>query len=350
MSFLSQNYEKVSVGGAAVAALALAWLGWSKIGSVSEEFNVSLIGAGSNNPAVAGAERVAQAVGSLAGKHIWTPPDVDGRPVGLFTGIPLYVHRDQANKPVDLWKDQPVHKGIDNKWWMENHLDPGFANSPDLDPDDDGFTNREEYEAKTNPNDANSHPPLIAKLSYVKDETLTWQLAPGIDQGGAYVFKYIDSARASNSVDPNSMVKPGEFFFGKGAMANRFKFIGAEKRKQMNNHTKVEEEIIWLTVEDQKPNKKGDIYGMPSHIPDGDKAKYNQYDRTAVLSLKAIGLGGQDFKVEERTSFALPPSAEKKEYLVKKVTPASIEVEYPASDGSKQTVVIPKGGLPTLTP
>lgn len=350
MSFLSQNYEKVAVGGTAVAALALVWLGWSKVGSVSEEFNKSLIGGGGNNPAITGAERVAQAIGSLAGKHIWAQPDVDGRPVGLFTGIALFVKRDQPAKPVDLWKDPPVHKGIDNKWWLENHLDPGFANSPDLDPDGDGFTNREEYEYKTDPNDPKSHPPLIIKLSYVKDETLTWQLAPGIDQDGAYVFKYIDTARASNSVDPNAMVKPGETFFAKGAMSNRFKFIGSEKRKQLNSHTKVEEEVTWLTVEDQRPNKKGERYGMPGHIPDGDKPKFNHYDRTAVLSLKAIGLGGKEFKVEERTSFALPPDAGKKEYLLKKVTPSSIEVEYSASDGTKRSVEIPKGGLPTMPP
>ncbi len=350
MSFFSQHYEKVAVGGAAVAALALSWLGWSKIGSVSEDFNFSPKGNGANNPAIEGSERVAQAVGSLAGKHVWSQCDVDGRPVDLFIGIPLFVHRDQPNKPVDLWKDPPVHKGIDNRWWIENHLDPGFANSPDLDPDGDGFTNREEYEAKTDPNDPKSHPALIAKLSYVKDETLTWQLSPGIDQGGAYVFKYIDTARASNSVDPNAMVKPGETFFAKGAMVNRFKYIGEEKRKQMNPHTKVEEEVTWLTVEDQKPNKAGERYGMPSHIPDGDKPKFNHYDRTAVLSLKAIGLGGQEFKVEERTSFSLPPNEGNKVYLLKKVTPSSIEVEYPSADGSKRTVEIAKGGLPTLTP
>jgi hypothetical protein len=70
-----------------------------------------------------------------------------------------------------------------------------------------------------------------------------------------------------------------------------------------------------------------------------------QYDRTAVLSLEALGLNGTEFKVEENTTFGLPPSSAKNEYLLKKVTPASITVEYTDPQGNLKTIEINKGSL-----
>jgi hypothetical protein len=47
--------------------------------------------------------------------------------------------------------------------------------------------------------------------------------------------------------------------------------------------------------------------------------------------------------VKERTKFALPPDAPEKNYLLKKVTPGSIEVEYKDANGQTQTKEIAKG-------
>ena len=65
-----------------------------------------------------------------------------------------------------------------------------------------------------------------------------------------------------------------------------------------------------------------------------------------MLDLQAIGYEGKEFKVEERTNFALPPDAAEKKYFLKKVTPTAIEVEYEKTPGTKETLEIPKGGTP----
>ena len=58
-----------------------------------------------------------------------------------------------------------------NKWLRESNL-PRIGDNPaylvpnvgDLDADDDGFSNKEEFEAQTNPTDPKAHPPVTNKL------------------------------------------------------------------------------------------------------------------------------------------------------------------------------------------
>jgi hypothetical protein len=95
--------------------------------------------------------------------------------------------------------------------------------------------------------------------------------------------------------------------------------------------------------EDLKPNKAGEKYESQYGLPDAQITASAYYDRTAVLDLQAIGYEGKEFKVEERTKFALPPDAPEKKYTLKKVTPDAIEVEYTDAAGATQTVEIKKG-------
>lgn len=351
MSWIEKNYEKVILGGSVVAALGLAYFGWSKLQSVESDFGAGASGRGNTNTEVAEAERIPKAIQSLQGERIWTPAVVENdREVDLLTGIPLFVHRDDPEKPIDLLTDDPVHPPIPNKWWIENRIDPGYADSPQRDPDDDGYTNLEEFEAKTDPNDSKSHPQLIAKLSFVKDESLTWVIRPGFGSDGSFPFNYEDSAGRRNRVTAANMIEPGGLFFPQEPQKNRFKLLGHEIRKVMNENINIEQDVTIVRIEDQRPNKKGDIYEFPSPLADdARKNNFLQYDRTAVLTLEAVGAEGKEFKVEERTAFALPPGAAKKDYFLKSVTPDSIVVEYPKPDGSRGEVTIKKGSLPEMS-
>ncbi|HEX5791307.1 MAG TPA: Amuc_1099 family pilus-like system protein, partial [Luteolibacter sp.] len=129
-------------------------------------------------------------------------------------------------------------------------------------------------------------------------------------------------------------IGPGTLFFKDGAAANRFKFLKSTKDQQGDGYT--------LEIEDQSPNKKGKIYELPSPLTQAKMGQYVQYDRSAIMSLDALGLGGQSFKVEENTRFSLPPDAPQKEYLLKSVTPQAIVVESPGADGKTQEITIQK--------
>lgn len=341
MSWISQNYEKAAIGGGLVVAAGLAFLGWSKLGSVPEDFNVQTSGRGNSNPAVVEAEKLPQTASSLEQKRIWERAKDGERSVDLFTGVALFVKRDGPTKAIDPYKDPAIHPPIENVWWLDNRIDPGFADSPQRDPDKDGFSNLEEFQGKTDPNDAKSHPSLLAKLKYVKDESLEWLLDPGLEDQGTFSFRYVDSKGGQNRAGAMNMVKPGDLFFANGVAQNRFKLLGSEKRQVENPRTHAQEERTYLKIEDQRPNKKGTVYEIPNNIPEGIKKTFSKFDRTAVLTLEAAGEGGKEFKVEENTRFALPSGAAKKDYLLKSVTPQGIEVEHVES-GETKVVPIPK--------
>jgi hypothetical protein len=347
MSWFSKNYEKALLTAALVIALGLLALGWKKNAAVAEDFGTGLLGSGNNNTAVANADLIPKALQSMKLDRAWTQELIGERPVDLFTGIPLFIKSSAPEKPLDPFTSPPIHPPIPNLWWLEHRLDPGFADSPNRDADGDGFSNQEEFLAKTDPNDIKSVPALIAKLKYLKDESLAWVLRPGYgDDAGKFPFTYEDSKRLTNRIPAGGMVAPNELFFPKGPMAQRFKLLGHEVRKEISKSTKAEMEVTIVRVEDQRPNKKGDVYEMPSPLPEERKNDFLQYDRAAVLTLEAIGESGKEVKIEERTSFALPFSAPKKQYFLKKVGPSSITVEFSDAQGALKTLEIPKGAAP----
>lgn len=348
MSWISKNYEKAALGGAVVVALGLAYFGWSSIGGVETDFAVVLKGGGKNDTAVPGADLIPKAQQSLLLDRTWKQALDGERAVDLFTGIPLFIKSSEPEKPIDLDKGDAVHPPIPNKWWMENRIDLGFADSPNRDPDVDGFSNLEEFNSKTDPNSDKSVPELIAKLKFVKDESLAWVIRPGYGSEGAFPFSYRDNKGQENKVPAGEMIKPDGMFFPKGAMANRFKLLGHEVRKEMNRRINLETEVTYVRIEDQKANKKGRVYEIPAPLSEARMNDFLQFDRTAVFTLEALGLGGTEFKVEENESFALPPSAPKKDFLLKEVSPQRVVVEYPDAQGNRKTVEIGKGAMPRL--
>ncbi len=351
MSWISKNYEKAALGGAVAVALGLAFLGWSKFGKVAEEFGTVLKGGGNNNTAVPGSELIPKALQSMKlDRTVKQALDGD-RPVDLFTGIALFVSSSAPDKPVDLGGDSaPVHPPIPNAWWIENRIDPGFADSPNRDPDGDGFSNLEEFTSKTDPNNDRAFPSLIAKLMYVKDESLAWVIRPGYGSEGKFPFTYEDAKGRKNRITAAEMIGPGELFFSKEPMKGRFKLLGAEARKELNKKINIEMDVTIVRIEDQRPNKKGVVYEVPSPLSEERKNEHLQYDRSAIFSLEALGMAGKEFKVEENTPFALPPDSSRKDYLLKSVTPAAVTIEYPDAAGGRQTVEITKGAFPALKP
>lgn len=347
MSWLQKNYEKAALGGAVVIALGVAYMGWSKMSGAHDEFAEELAGGGNNNPAVKGADLIPNAIASMKVDRSWTQALAGDRPVDLFTGIPLFVSASAPEKPIDLLGDgEPVHPPIPNIWWIENRLDPGFGDSPSRDPDEDGFSNLEEFTAKTDPNDAKSHPALIAKLMYTGDESLMWVIRPGYGDGGKFPFNYLDAKGGVNKTGAANMIAPGELFFGAGAMKDRFKLLGSEVRREHDDRVNIDRDVTIVRIEDQAENKKGMIYEFPSPLNENRANDFAKYDRTAILSLEALGQNGKQFKVKENMTFGLPSDSAKKDYRVAEVTPESVTIEYPDADGQKKTVKITKGNLP----
>jgi hypothetical protein len=344
MPSISENYEKVVLAGAVVAALGLGFFGWKSLSSVEEDFASAPIGAGKDDASVKGSDKVATAISSLTRPRVWTIAEADGRELDLFTGVPLFVNKKDTKNPVDLQKSKEVHSSIPNKWWLENRIDPGFADSPARDEDGDGFSNVEEFTAKTDPNDKTSHPSPISKLKYVGDDSVEWLLRPGFPgEGDSLTFDYKDTKRVVARIPPAEPIPKGQKFFKDGPIKERFEYVNLEVRQVFDERIQAEQPVSIVTVKDLKPNKAGKVYEIPAFFRAADNAKHIQFDRTALLSLDALGMAGQEIRVEEFTEFILPPGSKNKPFKMTEVTPERITIIETLDDGKTKTHVIEKG-------
>jgi len=352
MSWLSQNYEKAAVGGAAVLALGLAAMGWFKVSGVPNDFPPPASPPEGRGIEVAGADLVSKATSSLKRDLAWEQAKPEERPVELFAGIPLFIHRDKPDTVIDLRKAPPVHAPIPNTWWLQYRLDPGFADSPLRDPDEDGYTNREEYDAKTDPTDKTSHPSLLDKLKYHEDQSLQWSLRPSFPEGENLSLKYYERPTGLNVQNKTAMgttIPKDGTFFATDPGKNRFKFLRFETKEEENPRLNIKERVTRAIILDLKPNKKDEAgkpleYRPPAPLAEGRIWDESHFDRSAVLTLEASGNEGKRETIAENTPFGLPFSNPKKEYRLKTVTPEQVEVEHLET---KATVTIRKGEFPT---
>lgn len=96
------------------------------------------------------------------------------RPIPDLAKACAFCQKVQPERPGEE-KDKD-HDGMMDEWESQNGfnvLDPDDAKG---DADQDGFTNKEEYEFKTNPRDPASHPPALAKVVVEKIKPISFRL------------------------------------------------------------------------------------------------------------------------------------------------------------------------------
>lgn len=101
--------------------------------------------------------------------YLWKDAVIESKKVPLFQSILIIEADGILFDPTDAG----FHYSsiLPSRWVLENKLDIWDSYLPRRDPDRDGFANFEEYFAKTDPNDEESHPPLVTKLEYVDHRT-----------------------------------------------------------------------------------------------------------------------------------------------------------------------------------
>lgn len=340
MTWLSKNYEKAALWGALFLALILGVVIYLKIQGAKDAYKEHAY-TRNDDASVEGLPAIKQTQKSLSETHAITQRELDGRRVNLFTSVPLFSKKDKPKKVIDLVKSEPVHPPIENAWWLEHDIDPMPADAQDGDPDEDGYSNLEEYTAKTDPRDAQSHPSLLDKLKIHEVETNQVHIKPTDFGGGRSVFRLETKSGARiNKMKPEP-IDPGTTIpFVEPLMQNRFKFVSLEKENLPSGVV----ETIWV-IEDMKKNKLGTQYkfnrrGNLQGLKDRSRGIM---DSTVEFSLNAVDQEDKLFKVEENTRFNLPfdPQESVKPYLLKKVDiqEKTLTVEYSGQDGKSLTHV-----------
>lgn len=103
---------------------------------------------------------------------------------------------------------EQLHPPIDNEWLLRNGLDYTDMAIKDSDSDSDGFTNLEEFLAKTSPVDPKQSPPALNKLKLVQFSTKPFRLIFKGDpsgEGKEFQINLKDISRSSQKTQYRSL-------------------------------------------------------------------------------------------------------------------------------------------------
>jgi len=353
MSWMSQNYHIASLAGGVLVLGGLGYMAQSSAKEVEEGF-AQIGGTKQETTTVVGVEEVAEVTKSLSGPNPLTPkrtgkgPNDEGREVDLFTSVDLFMKDGDASKVIDLLQEDDVHPPIPNEWWVVNRVDPSWSDAPMQDEDGDGFFNGEEHAAKTDPSDPKSHGDLISKLEVVSVSTDVWLLdfSGVIGKGNQFKFTFIpaEGPRVENRIPASKQLSIGDFFYPEEPGQRRFKLLKVEEKEVEVRFGKGKRKVKrkFATVEDQRPNKKGDQFVQPYQMKKDERAGYYRFDHTVTFRLNAIGKVGDTFEIEDNETFEIPQGDSKVQcklvgvkidpeaYKAGNVVPESVSVEYGA--------------------
>lgn len=236
MDWVKQNYERALLGVAAIALLACSVLVFLKVQAFPELFE------GRNSPKKPDdvikpypVEALTIAAGQVAKPKTW----VD-HPGSLLISLPYVLKDGVLINPME--SPEPLHPPIKNSWLITHALPWWERDVKDQDPDEDRFSNLEEYTAGTDPKDKGSVPPYWTKLRLKEfiskpfklkfngtpDEGRTFQINP---QGGRTQFRAI-----------------GEMIEG-----TPYKVVSYTPKKETRNE--IEYDLSELTIENTETGK-----------------------------------------------------------------------------------------------
>lgn len=338
MSF-TENYDKVflTAGGLlGVVGIGLAALFYT---GMDEKYTID-DGINSRAVELPGIAKAKQLETAMAEDHTIPRPQVGQQHFDMFVAPYLWLRKDQT-EPIDIYKEGSIHAPVPNSWFVENGLTDILKYSDALtrDPDGDGFTILEEYEAKTNPNDAASHPLLIGKLVLDRISKRGYLIAFASEYESMYTFRATSANGASlwrKELAIND--KMGEDLQG-SPDKDRFQLVEVTQKSFENAGTGTTDQDSVAVIKDLKPTKQGN---PPIEIRKGNKYPYTVIDNTANFTIVAGNQAGTQFHVEEGLTFKIPGD-DKTEYKIQSIDSKSDTVTVTATvDDRERTWKIQK--------
>ena len=305
-----QNYDKILLASGIVLGLGVAVYGTVTLLGLNDKYKFTTQVSEKAIEPPPGIKKAAEVNQELSASHELKPIAQETQQYVGFVAPNLWI-KEGGMEPFDIISGPPIHGNIPNKWFLDNGLENEFVYSDVLtrDPDNDGFTVQEEYEAKTHPNDPNSHPPLVNKLFVDEIKQFGFYLAFTQSDGNDFTFKGMNRARQElwrNIVQPNGSLDMVE----------------------------TDEEAV---VKDLKPTKNGQTYT----IRRGTKYVIPIIDKKVNLTIAAGPERDTSFEVEEGADFQIPGDT-KQTYTLKTVDNATQTVTIANKTTGEQTTLSKK--------
>lgn len=254
----------------------------------------------------------------------WKTPVIGEPPksVPLFVSIPIV---ESGGVLIDMSDPnaRKLREPVSNAWLLENNLDFLNAGVLSQDPDGDGFTNLAEWNEKTDPTDASSHPPYAGKLvmhsRQQTDYILRFSARPDSER-----FQIMKVPSAKHPERGNFYLRIGETT-GDGM----FRVDGFEEKKARNK----------FGIEEDTSVVKG------TYLPDGKTYELIRNRDTIIPTyygeLEFLLEPGERFYVKEGDTFNIVKDPETK-YRLTKVNEDSAVITYQTGTEPEQTLEIKK--------
>ncbi len=225
----------------------------------------------------------------------------------------------------------PLHAGIPNEWFLQHGLLDALSLSSgaDKDSDGDGFSNREEFDAHTNPADASSLPSLVqaeagkpVKLEVVRVErahaliTVDSMFAtdPNPTEAGLKVYARMEDRQPLVKA---TLRKGDSFGLGGKDDAKRFTVVGFEKKNFADSMGGTQSENVMRVRDNVALSDAGKEFLVRAGRPranDRDRGTPNEKGRAiddvaALIRVTAGPLAGQEagtVRVPLHGSFKVP--------------------------------------------
>jgi len=287
MDWIKQNYDKAALLAGALLALVCAGLVISMVLAFPETF------AGRDSPKPRDntvvppeTEKIVAAMAVLA-----KPTEWGIHPGSLFVSRPYVLKEGALVDPLE--EGAALHPPIPNSWLIKYELDYADSGVKNHDPDNDGFTNLDEFLAGTDPTTKDSTPPYHTKLRLEKFIAVPFRLVfTGTpDEGQTFTINAKDLRSRTQFRQLGDMIE-----------GSPYKIISFEKKSEVRDE--IERNISELLIENTTTGQKLVLV-----------ANKEANDPTSFAEFLYL-LDSSRFKVKKDDTFSLPSEPDKKYKLV----------------------------------
>lgn len=293
MDWLKKNYDKAALG--ALALILLACSGFLIMSAMSfpEVFSGRNTAKPQNNniPPLP-IDQLRAAVKLATSPSTWTA----GHQGSLFVSSPYVLKEENGEKflfsPLKAGGDQQMYPPIKNSWLVQYEID--YSEDPrDLDPDEDRFSNLEEYNEGTDPKNARSLPGYQTKLRLVKFIPKPFRLVfkGSPDEGKTFAINTKDLNGRTQFLTIGDMIKGAPY-----------KILSYEQKSGKKNDIDVD--LSELVIENTDTHKKIVLVnGQEANDPTSIGEFRYRYDNS-------------DMKLTKDEEFILKPETDRKYKLI----------------------------------
>ena len=309
MAWIKQNYDRFLLAVFALVLLVSAGLLIANARGYSEVFNsLQKQPVASDKPDVTvDVKNIDDNAKHLAAPDVWKPRPLGKYQLPLFVSVPYVSKDDNGTKTKVAILDETseaLHPPIPNEWFLKYNLDLLAVNAPDQDPDNDGFSNLDEWNAKSDPSNKDSHPPYATKLYLKRFVRVPFHLRFEAKNGDTFFINNTD-----NDEIPTQTAKLG------GTVAlGKYHFKLAKFEPKFDTSQGFKKDVSELTLTNVET-------GQQVVLPKGEDV--DSPTTYAVLDYTWMGL--KEFAVQRDGEFTLAPETNVK-YKVVELSEANVKV------------------------